>query len=567
MIIKSLHLSRSFIILAMFFCLHFFVANVQAQEKNKTPFPVKYSSLADQQILLRTVTLAPVYDNLNGIYSGPIQKLLVDLLQSDKSWGFAEIVGHDSNKFIENYDLNPNDVLEVLSKTNAQGLLTAFITKGPRGLNAKLKLFTHDQGFLLAEESIDDFNAFEISKLRDQFVQMYQNLKNKLPYRGYVLSRRGLEVTISVGTVNGIKEGQELTLAQIIKVNRHPKLKFLVGVEKEIIAKVVVKKADTYLSFAQITFEKETGVVDIGAKVLPADFISYPAPELNKEGVVVGEHVDTAIKPYTPPSNVEEKPAAQTTPITAEESQTQERREELFNRHNTLGSVIGGANITQFSETNSLVNGSDASSKQSFAPGFFVGGQIYFYKDFFAQGYYSTSSFSVDNGLATSSPANLSVNYSKMTASVGYDYVFEGEEEDDDAIKFTGLLGLTNYNTNISNSSPVSLTSTQTSALTLTLKAAMPASKTMPLTIGGQFDLYSSPSFSESPVNSGSASTTMTAFGLFGVYKLNDNYNVRFDFSLANINNHFSGSATRSNPAGSGKIEIMTEQAGVEYLF
>ena len=37
--------------------------------------------------------------------------------------------------------------------------------------------------------------------------------------------------------------GQELTLAQIIKVNRHPKLKFLVGVEKEIIAKVVVKKA------------------------------------------------------------------------------------------------------------------------------------------------------------------------------------------------------------------------------------------------------------------------------------------------------------------------------------
>ena len=154
-----------------------------ATAKNKSPFPVKYRSLVDQNILIKTVTLAPVYDNVNGIYSKPIQKLLIDLLQSDKAWGYAEIVGAE-NKFIENYDLNPNDVLESLTKTNAQGLLTAFITKGPRGLSAKLKLFTHDEGLILLEESVDDFNAFEVSKLRNQFVQMYTNLKNKLPYRG-----------------------------------------------------------------------------------------------------------------------------------------------------------------------------------------------------------------------------------------------------------------------------------------------------------------------------------------------------------------------------------------------
>lgn len=562
---------RRFIIpaLALFFLVSEPLA-AQSSAKNKSPFPVKYTSKADKNILLRTITLAPVYDNLNGIYAQPIQKLLVDLLQSDKAWGYAEIVGHDQNKFIENYDLYSDDVLDVLSKTNAQGLITAFITKGPRGLNAKLKLFTHDQGLLLAEESLEDLNAFEISKLRPQFVQMYQNLKNKLPYRGYVLSRRGLDVTVSLGTINGVKAGQELTLAQIIKLNRHPKLKFIVGVEKEIIAKVVVKKADTYLSFAQITFEKEAGVVDIGAKVLPTEFISYPLPEINKEGEVVGEKKAEGLKS---PAITEDKKTEETASSgTGEDPQTAERREELLDRHNSMGILTAQGVVTQYNETNSLINGTEGHSSQSFAPGIHLGVMMYIQNGFFGEMSYQTSSFSVSNGLSGSSPSNLSVNYSKFNASVGYDYVFEeqeGETAEDsgDAIKFTGLLGLTNYNTSIGDSSPVSLTSTQISAINMTIKASMPVSETMPLTIGGKFELFFNPRLSESPVNSGNASTTMTSFGFFGVYKLNEKYNLRGDLTITNINNRFSGTATRPTPAGSGKQEFMTEQVGIEYLF
>jgi hypothetical protein len=540
----------------------FLILSVSAQEsaKNKSPFPVKYTSLADQQILIKTVTLAPVYDNLNGIYAKPVQKLLIDLLQSDKSWGYAEIVGHDQNKFIENYDLYPADVLEVLTKTKAQGLLTAFITKGPRGLNTKLKLFTQDQGLLLAEESVEDLNTFEISKLRVQFTQMYQNLKNKLPYRGYVLSRRGLEVTISLGTINGVKAGQELTLAQIIKLNRHPKLKFLVGVEKEIIAKVIVKKAEPYLSFGQITFEKETGVVDVGAKVLPTEFISYPLPMLNKEGEVIGE------RPGSGKNNVVAETATEKE-TTSEEPETTARREELFDRHNTSGILTAQLAITQYSETNSLVNGSEAHSSQSFAPGLHFGALYYLKNNFFADLTYQLSTFSASNGLSGSSPANLSFNLTKYSLSAGYDYIYEDEDGTEDSVKFTGIIGLTNYKTSVSDSSPVSLTSTETSAVNLTFQASMPITQTLPLTIGGHFDLFFNPNYSESPVNSGSASTSMTSFGFFGTYKLSDNYNARADFTLTDINNRFSGSASRANPAGSAKQEYMTERFGIEYLF
>lgn len=567
--IFSLNLRRFIFAITPFLFLISVSVLAQTSAKNKSPFPVKYTSKADQNILLRTITLAPVYDNLNGIYARPIQKLLVDLLQTDKSWGYAEIVGHDQNKFIENYDLYPVDVLDVLAKTNAQGLLTAFITKGPRGLSAKLKLFTHDQGLLLAEESIEDINAFEISRLRQQFVQMYQNLKNKLPYRGYVLSRRGLEVTISLGSINGVKAGQELTLAQIIKLNRHPKLKFLVGVEKEIIAKVIVKKADTYLSFAQITFEKESGVVDIGAKVLPTDFISYPLPEINKEGDVIGEKNTANAKPVS-----NDKPAMEAAPSgDAQADQADEQREELLDRHNSTGILTAQGLITQYSESNSLSNGTEASSSQSFAPGVHFGALMYLKDGFFGEASYQTTSFGVSNGLNGSSPAHLSVNLTKINASVGYDYVFTEEEDSEqeeilsEDIKFTGLLGVTYFNTSISNSSPVSLTSTQISAINMTLKASMPVSETMPLTLGGKFELFFNPSLSESPVNSGNATTTMTSFGFFGIYKLSEKYNLRGDITLTNINNRFSGSATRPVPAGSGKQELMTEQVGIEYLF
>lgn len=259
--------------------------------KNKKPFPVKYISEIDQKISIKTVTLAPVYDNVNAVYSSAVQKLLVDLLQSDKTWGYAEFPEMNKKIFVETFDTKPKEVLDILDKTKTQALLTAMITKGPHGLTARLKFYTQDQGLILLEENFQDINTFEVAKVREEFVTLYHRLKNKLPYQGSVLSRRGLDVTLNIGEKNGAKVGQEVALAQILKLNRHPKLKTLVGVEKEILGKVQITKVESYLSFGQIIFEKETGVVEVGAKIIPTDFIAYPKPVLNPEGIVTGDRV------------------------------------------------------------------------------------------------------------------------------------------------------------------------------------------------------------------------------------------------------------------------------------
>jgi hypothetical protein len=172
-------------------------------------------------------------------------------------------------------------------------LITALITKGPRGLNAKLKLYTQDQGLIFIEESFQDLSTFELARVREEFVTLYHNLRNKLPYQGFVVSRRGLDVTLNIGEKNGVHLGQEISLSQILKLNRHPKLKTMISVEKEIIGKVYVTKVEPYLSFAQIIFEKETGVIDVGAKTIPIDYIAYPKPIMDPDGAIIGDRIST----------------------------------------------------------------------------------------------------------------------------------------------------------------------------------------------------------------------------------------------------------------------------------
>ena len=547
-------------VLILFFGLF---ANAQVTTtKNKSPFPVKYISQIDQKIMLKTITLAPVYDNVSGIYAEPIQKLLIDLLQSDKVWGYSEFPDINTKIFIEKFDSQPKDVLDVLSKTNAQGLLTAFIAKGPRGINAKLKLFTQDQGLILIEDSFQDINTFEISKLREMFVLMYHNIKSKLPYRGYVLSRRGIDVTLNLGSMNGIKPGQELILAQILKLNRHPKLKLMIGAEKEIIAKLKVTKVEPYLSFAQIIFEKESGVVDLGAKVLPSEYVGYPVPKINAEGMVIG---DTPADPkgFVPPTEGE----AESRPAEELGADLKAQKSRMLDRENSFGVFTAQGLITQYSESTQLVSGANPSSSNSFAPGISLGVLLNFHKRlFFVDFNTQINSFSGTNSLAGSSPNQLSFTLTRYTALVGMDYTLD-EDTSSNKIKLSGALGFASTKTNVSTSTPTSLTSTQTDGLLVQAKASMPWSSDSGLNIGGRLDLYLTPKFSESPVNSGSAKLNITSLGLFGIFPYSDKINIRADFAISNISASFSGAASRMIPSVSTSIQTLNEQIGIEYLF
>lgn len=513
-----------------------------ASSKNKNPFPVKYISDADQKINLKTICLAPVYDNVNRIYAEPIEKLLIDLLQTDKVWGYTKFQSDSKNNFIESYDSNPNEVLTILEKSQAQGLLTSIITKGPSGLNIKLKLYTIDQGLLLSEESFQDSNTFEIQKLREEVTRLYVNLKNKLPYRGVVLSRRGLDVTLNAGEKNGLHIGQEITLAQILKINRHPKLKYMVGVEKEIIGKLQITKVEPYLSFAQITFEKENGVIAIGAKMLPTDYVSYPTPTLNSIGEVTGDQLASAIA-----STTEKKSEPVAVAPTSEPQK--------------IGKFIFQGSLGQYSESASLNSGSSASTSQSLAMGVNLGLDLWMTQNWFVSFDLSQSIFNSNNSLSGSSPKDLNYTLAKYNGSIGYyfliDKTFQGPK--------VGLqLGYTSIKTDVTDTNPRAFTSKVASGLLLKVSGIIPL-KDYPVDLGASYDIFVAPKVTETPITSGSSSTRINSFGFNLSFHTNSNLNYRADLKFDQVQNDFTGGASTS--AQSSTIQMISESFGIEYLF
>ncbi len=517
--------------------------------KNKNPFPVKYTSVVDQKIILKTITLAPVYDNVNGIYSIPIQKLLVDLLQNDKVWGYAEFPDFNKKVFVETFDTNPNEVLNVLAKNGSQGLLTALITKGPRGLNARLKLFTQDQGLILLEESFQDLETFELAKVRTEFVRLYHNLKNKLPYRGFVLSRRGLEVTLNLGAQNGVTLGQELSVSQILKLNRHPKLKTLVGIEREVIGRLKVTKVESDLSFAQIIFEKETGVVEVGAKILPTEYVSYPYPKINGAGEVLGD------EKVTPKPESEKK--------TETKSENAAPQTETAKKPN-LNKVIVQGGLSQYAESTSFTAGTTSDAAQGMAATLLLGGQFWLYENFFIEASMKQSFFGATNTLNGSTPAGLNYTVSRYLGAFGYNYFFTDSPW---GPQLAGSIGFISYRTKVNDSSPTASTNTQTDGTNLKLTALIPLQPEKPFEIGADLNFMLSSNFTETPVTSGTPTVQVGSYGVFLKYISTPNFRYRIDVTLENIDASFTGAGTRSNSAKAISIKNFSELFGVEYLF
>ncbi len=511
------------------------------QGKNKSPFPVKYTSEIDQKINLRTITLAPVYDNVNRVYADPIQKLLIELLQNDKVWGYSAFPESNKKLFVETYDTNSKDVLEALNNTGSQGLLTAIITKGPNGLSATLRLYTADQGLILAEESFQDLTTFEIPKLREEFITLYQNIKNKLPYRAFIMSRRGLEVTFNAGSKSGLNVGQELAIAQIIKVNRHPKLKYLVSTEKEIIGRVQITKVEPYLSFAQIIFEKEAGVVAVGAKLLPTDSISYPRPVINSSGEVIDDKVTALSHATSEPADTPSPPA----PVT-------ERM--------VSGKALLLLGVGQFAESGRFNSGATVESSQALAPSLLLGAEFWFRKNWFANLNLMQSNFSASNTFTTSSPANLNYSYAKYAASVGYFFLLRDNFH---GPKLSTQLGYAMYKTDVTDTNPTAFTSTNSGGILAKVTGSFPLQPEYPFSIGASFDIMLTSQFTESPQTSGAASARISSFGLNTSFQASKVLQYRFDLNFDQIQAEFGGAGLKR----SSTVKMTTQLFGIEYLF
>lgn len=516
-------------------CFLFFGLSAFAQTtnlKSKSPYPTKYTSAADQALIIKSVAVAPVFDNANNIYKKSAEDHLKNLIKDDYYWSQTEFTSPKKDLRLDELDEDPKLTLQALEKSQADGLITCFIIKGTQGMNIQMNLYTHDQGKLLIREEYQDAKLFEIARVNDVITKLYTAIKAKLPYSGYITSRNGNNVTVNIGTRSGLRNGDTITIAQVLKINRHPKLHFMTSVEKEIIGRVSLNQVESDSSFGEITFEKENGVIERGSKVLPLEGIKYPSNQRSSlTNILPNENNPVEWLPTPAPQ---------------------------FGRV----SIMGG--FTDYADNAVLVNGTSFEAGSSAAVTFDLSTELWITPEYFAELKLQQASFKSDSGLAGSSPSSLNFTLNKMDLSFGYKYLIDGNFW---GPQIFGSLGYYTHSVHVSDSTPTAFTSFDLKGVDLTVGGMFPVTIKNDVAIGAQAKFLFFEHYSEDPVSSGGPTASFNQFDILGTYQYTTNINLKASVSFINIQTTFSGDGNKVPPSRSLDEKLSTYLFGIEYLF
>ena len=275
---QTLQLSRTFFVALVLLMISVSHAYAQTYEQS-----ARYVSPVDESLTIRSISLLPITDNVEGIYARHIADQLTTLMRGSHRWNFIETPEDTNFPSITSLEESPPDFQKATFKLKADSFMTAVASRGPAGLSVRLDLFLKSDGRLLAQQTLRDYKRFEISDLKSQIRRMYGKLLTDIPYDGLILSRQQNRVTINLGKADGIKSDQLITAVQIISVQRHPKFGFLISSDKEILGRIKITQVDETLSFGTIISEKERGAIQKLAKISGVVPIQYPDLELVDE--------------------------------------------------------------------------------------------------------------------------------------------------------------------------------------------------------------------------------------------------------------------------------------------
>jgi hypothetical protein len=508
-------------------------ANSQIKNlKNDSPYPTKYISADDANLTLKTLIVAPAYDNVGGIYQAVAEKELSELISKDQFWAVAQFQWPQNiPKEQQRVDIiaeKPLVVQQILKASQASGLVSTIITKSSQGINVNLILYTQDNGLPLLQLSYQDPTTFEIAKFKEILSDLYNQMKQKLPYKALITSRRGNKVTINAGLNANLKKNDQLSVAQIIKINRHPKLKFMTGIEKEIIGQIKLTQVEEFSSFAEINFEKEAGVIEKNSKLLPPDFVNYQNAEVK---TTAGEEQNTEWKPQAAPQ---------------------------FGKITLLGG------FSDYKLSTVLTSGSSFDTGNKFAPTFLLAGDLWVTPEYFLNISLAQMYFNGLNSLTGSFPGTLNFTVNNMDLLFGYRYALNGNFWGPSLI---GSVGYLSQSTKMTDTSPVAFSSFDTTGFQIQVGGYFPVTETNDVGVGLDAKFLLTSSLSESPRDSGSASPTLSQFSFYGNYLYSSNVNLKAQMVFSAVNSSFSGSGSRTNPARSIDEKVTSYLFGIEYLF
>ncbi|XGC80951.1 hypothetical protein ACES2L_00455 [Bdellovibrio bacteriovorus] len=498
-----------------------------------------FVSAVDQDLAIKSIVLVPPTDNVGGIYAKPVEEELRNALNADKQWSLTDMPA-DLKIKSELLDERPEEVQKILKSAKSEAALATKIIRGPRGMSITMTLFVGREGFPLLQESLSEYKGFETAEVRNEVKRLFENLKSRMPFRATILSRRGQQVTLNLGSNYGLKPESRVSVVQIIKINRHPKLKIMVSTEKEVLGRVKLFKVEPHLSFGYVEMEKDPGIITVGSKVMPDEFVKYSVPVTTPSGKVLQ---DVSTRPDKEVAFGEDP---------------QEWLPTMPPQYGKIDLLAGIGNYTQ----NASLPTESISGSNTLAPNIMVRGEMWLSPEWYVGLVLRQSVFSISNDLTASTPSSLNLGIGQYGVSLGYNFLmtndFFGPK-----IQLSG--GYLNTKFSVDDSNPTAFTTMSYSGLVFSVAGQVPLSEEMPVDIGGKLDFFYNPTVSESKTSGSSSSSSINAFSFFFDYKLRTRFKIRGEILIENYNSSFSGTGERT--ASSASHKMTTLLGGVQYSF
>lgn len=496
-----------------------------------------YISSADDELSIKTIVLTPTTDNVGGIYAKPIFEELQKIVNSDKQWNLKIAEAPQSKSLLD----SPAEAVRIMRATDSQAALESHIIKGPKGISLTFNMFTERTGLPLLSETTTDIKGFETADLKIEAAKLFESLKSRMPYRGTILSRRGQQVTLNLGSAYGLKVDSKLTAVQIIRINRHPKLHVMVGTEREVLGRIKLFKVEPYLSFGYVEMEREPGLLQAGSKLVPDEFYKYATPVTVAGGKVL--------------QDISSRPDA-------ELAFGDNPSEWLPSSPPQFGKLEVLAGLASYNQKANFKSGESASAN-SYMPSILLRGELWLNPNWYVGLFTRQGITTLDNDLAGSSPGSLNLAMSSYGVSLGYNLLLT---DDYFGPKMQIAGGYTTTKFTVDKSQPLAFSSMEYSGLHLSISGQFPLSPELPIDIGGKLDFYINPSLSEN-VSSGSSSNQMNTFSFFMDYRMQTRFKIRGELMFENYSSDFSGTTSRNPQPDSASHGVSSLLLGIQYLF
>ena len=405
--------------------------------------------------------------------------------QDNVDGAFDSVVGRDKDEF---FSVNPR-FQKAGDRAAADGILALKIEKKAESIELEARLLVGGTEEVFGWETLKVRGDIDDVMLRSKLVALIKALMGRIPFFGTVSGRDGDQVTLDIGSYQGVGEGDLVQIARIDAVKRHPLLKQVVDMQLVPVGSVRVTQVEEGLAFGRVEGE----------------FPGETVRRLHKISGLERKSIDAA-------------------PV---QGGKKGRSQGLFEneKHPQYGMVSLGVSLAGFSHGATRTGRSLAGG--GFNPGFRLSGEIWLTSGFFAELTAGGSIMSYSQAAGSSAvAAGVPSTTRSFGINGGYRFLFG------DSIygpQLSARFGYLNYRWQVGTSAEDLLTARTYGGLNLGIGAALPFGK-RPYGAQVNVGMMLFPSYSETSQvigAKGDDSSTVAQFYLGGYYFFEPRLSVR----------------------------------------